>query len=124
MTIREAITDIDTLYPNAYTERVKRKWLSDIDRFVFDEIIKTHEDAETDHFDGYAEDTPDSTELLVPAPYDDIYRAYLTKEIDRSNGETGKYSNSVTIFNSSYDTYYRYYNRTHMPVQTAGKLEI
>ena len=55
------------------------------------------------------------TELLVPAPYDDIYIRYLEMQIDYANGEYGKYNNSKVMYNETYTVFKRYYNRTHMP---------
>ena len=57
------------------------------------------------------------TELLVPAPYDEIYLFWLESKIDYWNGEVGKYNNSITMYNTAYSAYEKYYNRTHKPIQ-------
>ena len=115
MTIIEAINRIDNLKPNSYTQQDKVKWLSNLDGIIKAEIIDTHEGSEKVIFNGYLPETEVITELLVPAPYDDIYVKWLEAQIDYANGETDKYENSMVMYNTLYSAFERYYNRTHMP---------
>ena len=116
MTIIEAINTIDTLKPNSYPKANKVRWLSELDGIIKTEIIDTHEGSETIIFNGYTDATADSTQLLVSAPYDDVYIKWLEAKIDYTNAEYGKYNNSVTAYNTAYSAFERYYNRTHMPI--------
>lgn len=115
MTIIEAIQSIDLLKPNNYTQEDKVAWLSTLDGVIKNEIIDTHEGSEKITFNGYDENTPLDTILLVPAPYTDIYARWLEAQIDYTNGETEKYTNSMIMYNTAYSAFERYYNRTHMP---------
>lgn len=115
MKILEAITKIDTLKPNSYTQDEKIKWLSTLDGMIKSEIIDTHEGGEGTQFNGYESDTSLDTVLLVPSPYCDVYIRYLEAQIDYANAEYGKYNNSMAMYNSAYSSFERYYNRTHMP---------
>lgn len=115
MTIIEAINRIDTLKPNTYAQETKVYWLSKLDGIIFDKIIKTHEGAEMEQFDGYSAETPMDAKLIVSAPYDDIYIKWFEAQIDYSNREYDKYNNSLVAYNDAYAEYERYYNRTHMP---------
>ena len=115
MTIIEQITDVDALKPNGYEQAYKVQWLSQLDLRVKQEIIDTHEGGEDVSFSGYNDDTPIDTELLIPHPYDEVYRFWLEAQIDYANGEYPKYNNSMAMFNTAYSAYERYYNRTHMP---------
>ena len=115
MTITEAIRMIDAMKPNSYSDADKVAWLSKLDGAIKKEIIDTHEDGENIVFDGYNEDTPMDTELLVKAPYDEIYLYWLESRIDYYNGEYGRYNNTVTTYNAAYSAYERFYNRAHMP---------
>lgn len=115
MTIIEAITRIDSIKPNTYSLPEKISWLSAIDRTIMREIIETHEDDSTVIFDGYTENTPLGAELLVPAPYDELYLFYLESRIDYWNGETKRYNNSVKTFNEAYKAFANHYNKIHMP---------
>jgi hypothetical protein len=115
MTIIEMITDVDALKPNGYEQPYKVQWLSQLDLRVKQDIIDTHEGGEDVHFSGYTDDTPIDTELLIPHPYNDVYRYWLEAQIDYANGEYTKYNNSMSMFNTAYSAFERYYNRTHMP---------
>lgn len=116
MTIIEAINMIDTLKPNSYTQLDKIRWLSDLDGMVKKEIIDTHEGWEAVVFSRYDENTDINTELLVPAPHEDIYIKWLESKIDYANAEYGKYNNSSIAYNSAFSVFERYYNRHHMPI--------
>ena len=96
MTIREALNGIDGLKPNTYDESVKVAWLSALDMRIHQEIVLTHaHEAGEESFSGYTEQTDEDTELLVEAPYDELYLYYLESKIDYGNGEMGKYNNSI-----------------------------
>lgn len=117
MTIIEAINKVDTFKPNSFTQLDKIKWLSDLDGTIKTEIIDTHEGGSEVVFKGYDKDTDISTQLLVSAPYEDIYIKWLESKIDYNNAEYGKYNNSSTAFNNAYSAFERYYNRHHLPIQ-------
>jgi hypothetical protein len=121
MTIIEAITRIDAIKPNPYKQPEKVMWISNLEGIIKTEIIDTHEGSENVTFEGFNEHTALTTELLVPAPYDEIYLFWLESKIDYWNGETGKYNNSVQMYNTAYTAYERFYNRTHMPKGTQFK---
>ena len=117
MTIMDAINRIDAIKPNGYSQAEKTMWLSNLDTMIHTKIIDTHESHEEVDidFDGYNEGTSLTTELLVPAPYDEVYIYWLESKIDYWNGETNKYNNSIEMFNTAYSEFERYHNRTHMP---------
>ncbi len=116
MTIMDALYRIDELKPNSYSQTEKIKWLSTLDGIVKREIIDTHEGGESIQFSGYGEDADLNTVLLIPAPYEDIYLRWLEAQIDYTNGEYGKYNNSIAMYNTAYASFQNYYNRTHMPL--------
>ena len=116
MTIIEALTRIDSVKPNTYRQSEKIKWLSTVDGIIKREIIDTHEGGSSIVFNGYTDETPLETELLVPAPYDELYLYYLESKVDYWNGETKRFNNSSEMYNEAYETFARYYTRTHMPL--------
>lgn len=122
MTIKECIDNVDNIKPNQYTIRDKVAWLSFIDEIIINDVLKTHEgyDGRYDDFTGYSEDKL-SVALIVPSPYDRLYMAYLNMKIDEENGETARYNNSATLFNSYMMEYRKYYNKTHLPLRTPYK---
>lgn len=114
MTISDAITMVDALRPNQYPQDMKIRWLSRLDGMIWQEVICTHEGG-TETFDGYSSADLESKEMLVGSPYDeDVYNNYLQAMIDRENGEAGKYSQSITLFNAAFARWRNWYNREHM----------
>lgn len=124
MTIQAAIDRIDSLKPNKYTASQKITWLSELDGMVFRELVQTHENPEVIEFEGYEDSTPLDKELLVPAPYTEVYQHYLAMQMDISNAELQKYANDKTLFNAAYMTYSDYYTRTHMPIQRVKQFRL
>lgn len=119
MTIAEILAQCDGLTPNRFSTAQKKRWLGDIECQVYQDIIRTHEDSEQVSYTDITADTDDSTELLVPAAYADVYRFYLEAQISLANRESVAYGNAVAAFNSALTNYSNWYNRHHMPLQMA-----
>jgi hypothetical protein len=115
MTIAEAISRVDSLKPNTYTYDDKVSWLSTLDTKVKTQVIDAHESDQSFSFNGYNEMTDSNQELLVPAPYDEMYVYWLTAMIDYYNNEDARYNNAVILFDNSYERYKSYYTRNNMP---------
>lgn len=116
MKIIDAITRLDALKFNTYTNSDKVEWLSRLDSMVKKHIIDTHEGGENVVFSGYDDSTDLHTELLVPAPHDEMYLRWLEAQIDYYNGEYDKYNNAIIMFNTAYEAYQAFYTRSHLPV--------
>lgn len=117
MTIKECIDSVDNVKPNQYSIDDKVAWLSFLDGIIINDVIKTHEGYRNQYeeFAGYSADKL-GIKLVVETPYDALYVAYLKMKIDEENGETARYNNSSTMFNSYLEEYKKYYNKTHMPL--------
>jgi hypothetical protein len=115
MNVREAIDRIDSLKHNTYTNGEKIDWLNRLDGMIKREIIDTHEGWQDIIYKPYTEMDME-TDLLISAPHDGIYIRWLETQIDYYNGEIGRYNNSMRMYQEDYDSYSRYYNRTHMPL--------
>lgn len=116
MTINELISEVDELKPNQYGDDQKIKWINKLEGTIVKEIIKTHEPDEElgdVEFTEYTETTNMDTELVVKAPYTDLYKFYLFSMIDMHNEEYDRYQNSAQMFNASYQEFANYWNRTH-----------
>jgi hypothetical protein len=70
-------------------------------------------------FEGYSVDVDQQTDLLAPAPFDEMYIYWLKAQIDLANGEYNRYNVEITMFNTEWQEYINDYNRHHMP-KTAG----
>ena len=115
MKIIEAINHVDEVKPNSYSQTEKIRWLSTLDGTIKAEVIDNYEGAESISFEPYTEDSL-LRELLVPHPYDEVYIRWLEAQIDYANGEYGKYNNSITMYNTAYSAFVRYYNKMHKPI--------
>ena len=118
MTIKECIDIVDSIKPNQYSIEDKVRWLSFIDRLIINDVLKTHEDYDEkyDLFDGYSADRV-GEKLIVPAPYDNLYTEFIKMKIDEENGETARYNNTATMFNSYLTVFKKWYNKHHLPLQ-------
>ena len=123
MTIREAMEIADRLKPNAYEKEDKLRWLSELDGAVYTEILKNHWPV-PEAFSGYPEHTDLETVLLIPYPFEEIYRWYLEMKMDDANAELERYNNSAAKYNTYYQAFAAWYNRTHMPKQTADHFKL
>lgn len=116
MTIAEVISRVDALKPNSYTPEDKVEWLSNLDARVKSQIIDAHERHGCPVcFFGYDSELDMDTDLLVPAPYDEMYLRWLEAMIDYHNSEDARYNNAIMLFNNAYEGYKKHYTRTHMP---------
>ena len=117
MTINQAITRLDALKFNTYTQEDKIEWLSRLDSAIKLQIIDNHVGAENINFNGYDSSTPLDTVLLVPAPYDEVYLRWMEAQIDYHNGEYDKFNNSIIMYNTAFDAYQKHYTITYKPVE-------
>lgn len=117
MTVKECIDLVDNVKPNQYGIEDKVFWISYLDGVIINDVIKTHEGYQNEYeeFNGYSPDDL-GQKLIVDKPYDSLYLAFLKMKIDEENGETARYNNSATMFNSYMTQFKKHYNKTHMPL--------
>ena len=121
MKIIEAINKVDELKFNTFSQEQKVGWLSRLDHMVKTLIIDTHEGGKDIPFAGYDSDTdPDSTELLIPTPFDEVYLRWMEAQIDYHNGEINKYNISISMFNTEHEAFASWYHRNHKPASHGG----
>ncbi len=114
MTIGDAVAVTDSrMLGNQYTYEEKVRWLSEIDKRIFNEVISRRTDSGMSEFEGYSAASDPDTRLLVSSGYDDIYIYYLEAMINKANCEYSRYNNSMIMFNTLYSLYKRHFNRTH-----------
>ena len=116
MKIIEAINQIDSQKPNTCSYEEKLSWLSRLDFMVKRLIIDTHEGGDGVSFTDYDDSTDPNTEMLVPAPFDEMYIRWLEAQIDYANEEYDRYNNAVLMYQTAYDGFSAWYNRNHMPI--------
>ena len=116
MTIMEAIAQVDSLVRNTYSQKDKVIWLSRLDHIIKTQIIDAHEGAEQVRFTGYDDSTDTNTQLLVPAPFDEIYLRWMEAQIHYHNGEIDRYNIAITMYNTALDSFRDHYTRSHRPL--------
>ena len=122
MNIKQAIDRADELSPNGFTKDQKVKWLSTLDHFIYEKIIKTHEGGEDVTFSGYGKETPDNTELFAEEPFDEMYLFYLMWHYDLANRDIPSYNNNAAVYTAKYDEYAAWYTQNHRPLQRAREV--
>lgn len=101
-TMNQVIEYVDRVKPNAYTDEDKYKWLRALNGRVAREIMGKDEPCC---------EIPDDAdkELLVPAPYDDVYALYVMAQIELLNKEYDHYNNYVLAFKEMLDSFSAWY---------------
>ncbi len=115
MTIREVLARVDTIRPNAYTDGEKIAMLNTIEGRIYREILEKTADF-TGEFIPFQEGE-EERELTVPVPYTDIYVFYLAAMIDFYNGDSGRYNDTMVLFNQAWEDYAAHYRERHKPKQ-------
>ena len=121
MTVKEAIDAADDVKPNAFTTATKIAWLNKLEGTIASEVFLMAP-AEVQQFKYTTDDM--SAELLVAAPYDDIYELYLEAMIDQKNGEYNKYQNTMQSYHARYADFVCWFCQNWDPVQGYMKEEV
>ena len=114
MTLAQAIDGVDAGLPNACTAAEKCRWLSELDGMVWVLIL-----GKTGEFPGYTPESDPDTALLVPAPFDEIYRYRLEAQIHYHNAETVRCNNANAMFQTAWQRLADNHIRTHTPEKNA-----
>lgn len=121
MTVNELITMVGELKPNQFEDNVLIGWLNMVEGKLMNEVFYMREEDERItalNYSKYDEKTNMDTELLAPDPYTDLYKYYLFSMIDFTNEEMDRYTNSMLMFNNSWQEFVNYWYRTHRTVLT------
>lgn len=105
MTLSEVIRAVDEMKPNAFSNTTKTLWINEVEGLVQTEVMLLA----LDECISYDYSTHANFEMLVKAPHDKLYRAYLCAMVDFSNGEYNKYQNTMQLFNAYFGEYMRWY---------------
>lgn len=108
-TMNEVIERVDAVKPNVYPEESKWQWMATLDGVVSLEVLEQEDPVVYDlPADG-------DKELLIPAPFDDVYDLYVASMIDFYNKEYNHYNNTVLMFKERLDQYKAWYIRNNNP---------
>lgn len=106
MSFLEIIAQADKLQAAAVDADLQRKWLQDLQLQVWQEVFCACEDAPSEP----------GTELLIQAPYQDVYVYYLLRQGALLFGDMEQYNQYQLLFASRYREFAAWYLRNHKPI--------
>ena len=114
MLVSEAISQVKALTGSAVADSVFVRWLSELDGRLAIEFYGA------DSWTPYDTDTDMSAELLVPFPWDGgVYVNHLEAMVYYTNGEYDRSANARVMTEETLDTFRKFMQRTHAPVNPA-----
>ena len=99
MTANKVIELVDSIRPNPYSEELKFSWINNLEELVQKLVVMSPEINTM----AYPDDM--DKELMITAPFDNLYQLYLETMIDFYNREYGNYNNSALMFDSRFTEY-------------------
>ena len=103
MTLGELISKVNTEKPNSFTYAYLTDRVNDVEAMVYDYLETASDDR---NYYNWPEDK--DVELVVDAPYADIYESYLKAKIDYANEEYELYSTNSAQFNADMESFRSY----------------
>lgn len=116
MKVRDILTTIDQIRPNAYTDEEKIDMLNTIEGRVYTDIFQKAEGFEGEFIP--FEEGQEERELAVPVPFTELYTFFLMSRIDFLNGDSGRYNDTMVLLQNAWDEYAAYYRENNKPKQT------
>lgn len=116
MTISEVIENVRQL-KNGY-DVTEEQIIADINRVEMNIIYNIVSGRQGDNeiaaaFGNYSIETDRNTELIVPAPYDNIYQQYCCSQIDLNYEDSERYEISSMLYNNTFVEFRAYWYREH-----------
>lgn len=140
MTVQTLISQYDEERPNQIEQNIKIRWLRQIEKMLWKEIVLTHSvhgmddllrkpkpdkkpDRKPEFYEGfdlekYFEDWDVGSELVADEPYQEVYIDYMDMQKARMLNENTKYNMASQLFNNALNSFRDYWNRTHFPKQS------
>lgn len=109
-TMNRVIEYVDEIRPNAYSDDYKYKWMSNLDGIIAREVMQI--DAPCYDYPADADN-----DLLVAAPFDDLYWMYVIMNIDLTDREYDHYNNMAMVFNNRLEQYKAWYIQNNRPTK-------
>lgn len=116
MKLREILTTVDQVRPNAYTDAEKIAMINTIEGRVYTDIFQKAEGFEGEFIP--LEEGQEERELAVPVPFTELYLFFLMSRIDFLNGDSSRYNDTMVLLQNAWDEYAAYYRENNKPKQT------
>ena len=105
--LQAVINKVDELKPNSYSDEQKTEWISKVEGIIKAELFEVPEEGLEPLDYELDKDKP----LRALHPYRDIYEFYVKAMIDYNNNDIESYTNSMEMFNATYEEYAKYVRR-------------
>ena len=105
MKLKEAIKRADEMRPNAISDELKANWVQAVEGGIA-ELMGAILPEQT---------FPRDKELLMPAPFDEVYCLYVCAMIDHVQQDSEMYYNDMTLYNALMQDARAYYRRHNTP---------
>lgn len=129
MTAQQAIEKANAFKQgNTVTDEKKLEWLTEIDKMVYEEVIKEHIQPLTSRWwslvDGvwvfapapeYTQENCDDV-LIAEEPYNEFYVYWLMAKTDLFSQDLNRYNNDYALFESAYKQFKNKYHKSHRTI--------
>lgn len=110
MKIQDVISYVDEIYENAFSDKIKLRWINQLEAELQTEVLLLAADGITQ----YTEEDMDAV-LIAPAPFDKIYEEYLIWRMMAAQGEAERANNQQAILDEAWKAYARFVCETVDP---------
>ena len=115
-TAADIIAIVDERNPNQVSEDTKLKWLAQTEQKIYNTVVLRCTGAEEITPMEYESDmSAQTTSLIIPEPYTDVYVYAIEMHIHETNGDIDRYNNSRIQFEDALNDFDKYWIRTHRP---------
>lgn len=104
MTYKNLTDEVARLYPNEYTASEMMSWAREVNADVTKNIEKR---------EAQPARVSESDTVLIPAPYDDMYRYYILAQIAFYQRDYAAYNQYISLYGARRSDYAAYYQRTY-----------
>ena len=116
MTVNIAIANAAELYPDTFSDMQKARWISELDGKISRETLHKND------FEPYDFPKDGNRELLVKAPYDNIYELYIIAMSQFHSGELASYGATAAVFGRAYEEFRKNYIRNNIPPEAEVRI--
>ena len=105
MLLYDYINEYDNTNPNVIDIRTKQRWLDTLEAELKDIL---------------SDRIPEDAKIVGVAPYDEVYPAYLRLKCAEAAGDTMRYNNALTLFETAREALIGYYLRHYTSREKVG----
>lgn len=109
MTVKDMLDYVDEVKQNSFSRKIKLIWLNELEYRVQTDVMLLAAESIT-----YIPDD-DTHQLLVPAPWSEIYYDYLLMKLSEHLEESSEQNNRAATFDKAFTRFMRWWADTYRP---------